>query len=273
MIKQILIFILLLTIISCKSTKTMSSGNTKTNTILTDSMSSDNDGVADYMDMESNTTSGVVVDTKGTYIGVKDNPIDTPMDIPIININIDNKVQISKEYSNGLIAYKVPKEMQVGYSYLIKIRITKENNTTLLIVGDRKIPIADEGNSVVNIEDISISPVMSATLYTTKGSFKVDTLSTEYQNISKKGYTEWVWNIVPLKGGNNLIKLSVKIRVKEDAETYFKDITVFDKKILIKSNIKFSIITWLSTYWQYLLTVILIPIIKFAYEKFKKKDV
>lgn len=214
-------------------------------TTTTQIIDSDTDGVVDYMDTDSNNTTGVVVDAKGTYIGVKDNPIDTP----IININIDDKVQISKEYSNGLIAYKVPKKMQVGHSYLIKIRITKENNTTLLIVGDRKIPIADEGNSVVNIESISISPVMSATLYTNKGCFKIDTLSTEYQNISKKGYTEWVWNIVPLKGGNNLLKLSVKIRVKEDGETYFKDITVFDKKILIKSNIKFSIITWISTYW------------------------
>lgn len=273
MIKQILIFILLLIITSCKSVNT---------TVLAPPpppiqiLDSDKDGVSDHMDTESKNTSGVVVDAKGTYIGVKDNPIDTPIDTPIININIDKdkaQIPLSKEYSNGLIAYKVPKEMQVGHSYLIKIRITRENNTTLLIVGDRKIPIADENNSVVNIESISISPIMSATLYTTKGSFKVDTLSTEYQNISEKGYTEWGWNIVPLKGGNNLLKLNVKIRVKEDGETYFKDITVFDKKILIKSNIKFSIITWISTYWQYLLTVILIPIIKFAYEKFKKKDV
>jgi len=176
------------------------------------------------------------------------------------------------QYTEGLIAYKVPKEMTVGNSYLVKIRITKENNKTMLVVGDRKIPIADDvDNSVVEVEDINVSPIMSANLIVSKNSFRIDTLSTEYQNISKRGYTEWAWNIVPLKGGNNLLKLNVKIRIKEDGETYYKDIVVFDKKINIKSNIKFSIITWISEYWQWLFATILIPLIKWLYDEWKKR--
>jgi hypothetical protein len=231
----------------------------------------DKDGVADHKDI-------YMTESAGTMVGTKDPKM---VEEPIININIDEpvaamladgtKVAPVDKYSTGLIAYKVPKVMEVGESYLIKIRITRENNVTLLIVGDRKIPIADEGNSVVNIESISISPIMSANLYTTKGAFKIDTLATEYQNISTKGYTEWAWNVIPLKGGNNLLKLSVKIRVKENGESYYKDIVVFDKKIHIKSNIAFSLTTWLATYWQYLLTVILLPFIKWAYDEYKKR--
>lgn len=176
------------------------------------------------------------------------------------------------QYTEGLIAYKVPKDMVVGDSYLVKIRITKENNKTMLVVGDRKIPIVDDvDNSVVSVETINVSPIMSANLIVTKNSFRIDTLSTEYQNISNKGYTEWAWNIIPLKGGNNLLKLNVKIRVKEDGESYYKDIVVFDKKIKVKSNIKFSIITWISEHWEWFFGVILIPLIKWLYDEWKKR--
>ena len=67
------------------------------------------------------------------------------------------------------------------------------------------------------------------------------------------------------------MKLNVKIRIKEDGESYYKDIVVFDKKIKVKSNIKFSIITWISEYWQWLLVTILIPLIKWLYDEWKKR--
>ena len=175
------------------------------------------------------------------------------------------------QYLEGLIVYKVPKEMVVGNSYVVKIRITRESNKTILVIGDRKIPIADDDNSIVSIEEINVSPIMSANLIVSKNSFRIDILSTEYQNISERGYTEWAWNIIPLKGGDNLLKLNVKIRVKEDGESYYKDIVVFDRKIKVKSNIKFSIITWFSEYWQWLFGFILIPLIKWLYDEWKKK--
>ncbi len=192
--------------------------------------------------------------------------------------HVDKKIDIQKQvtiqdspYSQGLIAYTVPNKMIVGQSYSVKIRITKENNKTILIVGDRKIPIIDDDNSVVNIESINISPIMSANLIVNKNSFIIDTLSTEYQNISQRGYTEWSWNIIPIKSGNNLLKLNVKIRIKEDGEISYKDIVVFDKKIPIQSNIRFSIITWIREYWQWFFAAILIPLIKWLYEEWSKK--
>jgi hypothetical protein len=80
--------------------------------------------------------------------------------------------------------------MIVGNKYTIKVRISRENNITKLVVGDRNIPISSDDNTTVNIESITISPVMSAYLFTNKDNFKVD-ISTEYQNIGSKGTTEW----------------------------------------------------------------------------------
>jgi hypothetical protein len=185
-------------------------------------------------------------------------------ELPVVEPVVDNK------YVEGLIAIKVPKDMIVGENYLVKIRITKEKNKTILIVGDRNIPISDDDNSLVNIEKISISPIMSAKLLGGRDSFIIDTLSTEYQNISKQGYTEWTWSLIPIKSGENLLKLNVRIRVKEDGETYYKDIVVYDKKIKVKSNLKFSIITWFKENWQWFFVIILIPLIKWLYGEWKK---
>ena len=290
--KQIkyVLFLFLFIVISCKSTMTkpqlVGSTDTKKSEV---SFDYDQDGVPDRYDKCPDIQGSI--DNMGCpdveEIQVKSDRLEfdsssttypTPIDRKSIKTNKKSKKSNKEEviiqdpqYSDGLIAYKVPKDMIVGNSYLVKIRITKENNKTMLVVGDRKIPIADDDNSVVSVETINISPIMSANLIVSKNSFKIDTLSTEYQNISKRGYTEWAWNIIPLKGGNNLLKLNVKIRVKEDGESYYKDIVVFDKKIKVKSNIKFSIITWISEHCEWFFGVILIPLIKWLYDEWKKR--
>ena len=190
--------------------------------------------------------------------------IKTNKELSVVEPVVDNK------YVEGLIAIKVPKNMIVGENYLVRIRITKEKNKTILIIGDRNIPISDDDNSLVNIEKISISPIMSAKLLGGRDSFIIDTLSTEFQNISKQGYTEWTWNLIPIKSGDNLLKLNVKIRIKEDGESYYKDIVVYDKKIKVKSNLRFSIISWFKENWQWFFVIILIPLIKWLYEEWKK---
>jgi hypothetical protein len=134
--------------------------------------------------------------------------------------------------------------MIVGNKYTIKVRISRENNITKL-VGDRNIPISSDDNTTVNIESITISPVMSAYLFTNKDNFKVDIPSTEYQNIGSKGTTEWGW-MSSLKLVIIYLNLTVKIRVTENGETNYRDIIVFDKTLDIKTNIKFSILVWLK---------------------------
>ena len=292
--KQIkyVLFLFLFLVISCKTKmNNLETGSKPTAEPKMVSLDFDNDGVPDNYDKCPDIKGSVNnmgcpdIEVSENYSGTKDDiivksPKDSVTAIEKKPIRKSGKKSVKKEevviqdpqYTQGLIAYKVPKNMTVGNSYLVKIRITKENNKTMLVVGDRKIPIADDvDNSVVEVEDINVSPIMSANLIVGKNSFRIDTLSTEYQNISKRGYTEWAWNIIPLKGGNNLLKLNVKIRIKEDGESYYKDIVVFDKKINIKSNIKFSIITWISEYWQWLLVTILIPLIKWLYDEWKKR--
>jgi hypothetical protein len=159
----------------------------------------------------------------------------------------------------GLIAYSVPNEMQVGEEYSVKVRISKQNDKTVLLVGDREIPISDNLEEV-KVESITVSPVMSASLLSSKKDFEITSLSTEIQNIDDEGYTEWAWSVSPLQGGENNLKLNVKIRIKEDGNDYYKDITVFERKIKVKSNLGSSIKDFVFNNWEWFMGAIFIPL-------------
>jgi hypothetical protein len=177
-----------------------------------------------------------------------------------------------KNESIGIMAYSVPDQMVVGKSYTIKLRISKEKNKIQLISGDRKITINDVNvDSKITIESIRVEPIMSASLLSDEGKFLINPVSTEIQNIEDKGYTEWQWRLTPLRGGDNFLKLIVKVRISNENGEFYKDITVFDKSIKVKSNVVFSIKTWISTYWQWLISTIFIPLIVWFYKRNKKE--
>jgi hypothetical protein len=187
-----------------------------------------------------------------------------------VKVEVDDKTTLDDitNESVGIMAYSTPTQMTVGKSYTIKLRISKEKNKIQLVSGDRNIPINDITiDSKVIIESIRVEPIMSANLISEEGKFTITPSSTETQNIEDKGYTEWAWRIVPLKGGQNFLKLVVKVRIINENGEFFKDITVFDKNIEVKSNVVFSVKTWISNYWQWLITTIIIPFLVWFYKK------
>jgi len=185
------------------------------------------------------------------------------------NAEVVDKVKDGVEkIGEGIIVYSIPNEMVVGKYYSVKLRITKDTNKSKLILGDREISINDVSvSSKITIESIRVESVMSAQLISEEVSFKIESKSTEFQNIEDSGYTEWGWRIKPLKGGSNFLKLLVKVRVKNESGEFYKDIIVFDKKVDIKSNALFSFKTWLSNYWQWIISTIIIPFIIWFYRK------
>jgi len=180
---------------------------------------------------------------------------------------IDNTDKLKT--SEGVIAYSVPSEMKVANRYIIKVRITKdnsENGKTVLVIGDRHIPINDETvDSKVTIENIRVDKVMTSEILYDSLSFYVKPLNTKVQDVDSIDYTEWSWEVMPLKSGKGYLKLIVKVKSTD------KDIVVFDRAIQVKSNIGYSINTFIGNYWQWIMTTIIIPLIVFFYKRRKKK--
>lgn len=184
------------------------------------------------------------------------------------NAEVVDKVGDVQKIGEGVIAYSIPNEMIVGKYYSVKLRISKDTNKSKLILGDREIPINDVSvSSKITIESIRVESVMSAQLISEEVSFKIESKSTEFQNIEDNGYTEWEWRITPLKGGSNFLKLLVKVRVINESGEFYKDIIVFDRNVNVKSNALFSFKNWLFNYWQWIISTIISPFIIWFYKK------
>lgn len=227
----------------------------------------DMDGVVDYQDVEINEAKSVWVTESYSGKGIKKSKKATIIYKP-------ETTPTPNKFARGLIAYSVPDEMTVGENYSVKIRITKDSTEKkTLVVGDTKIPINDTTiNTTITIESIRISSVMSASLTSSDEHFKITSKSSETQNIEAFGYTEWEWNVMPLTGGNNPLKLIVKVRItSEDGEKSFKDIVVFEKNILTKTNVSYSVKNLINKYWQWSLSTLIIPFFIWLYNKKKKK--
>jgi hypothetical protein len=279
-------FLFLFILFSCKTTKNTIVLPTPLETFC----DSDEDGVDDMYDKCPDIKGRVEnmgcpdIEENEKYSGTKDDIeiVGSPKEpVPVIVAKDRNTKTGTKKNDplvikpkevrpRGLIAYSVPNEMQVGDDYLVKVRISKLNDRTVLLVGDREIPISDNLEDV-KVESITVSPIMSASLLSSKRDFEITTLSTEIQNIDDEGYTEWSWSVIPLQGGENNLKLNVKIRIQEEGKDYYKDITVFERKIKVKSNIGSSIKDFIFKNWEWFMGVVFIPIFQWFWLLWKRK--
>jgi len=214
----------------------------------------------------------LVLDTTSTISSSIDIKVNQSNDLKrVINNNSTTNVTITDDTdpldtTKAIIAYSVPTKMIVGKQYKIKVRITKSRNEkTVLIIGDRNIPINDvDVDSKIRIEDIRVDRIMSAELISDGSSLLITQLSSTLQNIDHNGYTEWSWLVTTLNSGDVYLKLVIKIIIEENVK---RDIVVFDKKIYIEPDRIWSFKTWFSKYWQWLLSTIIIPILVWLYKR------
>ena len=171
----------------------------------------------------------------------------------ISNVNTTNNVNI-----DGTIFYNIPDTMKFYNSYTITVRITKSHI------------ISNMTNNLTGIIKQTIIPVtenMEVKLIDVNNAFTIVPNNSGIQLIDEDSttYTQWEWDVKPIKAGNNKLKIIVAI-IKNDSRKE----TVYEDTILVKSNIFLSIKLFIIEYWQYLISTILLPFIIFLYNKYKE---
>lgn len=137
-----------------------------------------------------------------------------------------------KELGIGRILYNPPEEMRVGVKERVEVRISwdLEDNLTKGL----------KGRGVPKIEKIDVSRVMKTEL--SGDDFQIKPLSEGEQPIESKGYTQWEWNVTPLKPGNKTLHLRISVIIILDQygrET--KSLPVMDREIKVKVNLIYGI--------------------------------
>lgn len=155
---------------------------------------------------------------------------------------VENEI---KKLSNGYILFNPSGVMTVGKTERVEVRIagtfTNDLNSGLRGRGD---PI---------IEKIKVGTFMKSRL--TGNNFDIKSLSHEDQIVTGKEFTQWEWDVTPLKSGTHtlLIAVTVTINIPGVGEKP-KDYPVFERKIKVIANPKYTAKGFLSSNWQFIIT-------------------
>jgi hypothetical protein len=169
----------------------------------------------------------------------------------------------------GKISYSVPDTMDFNRDYLAILRISKnESDSTMTVSSGFRVD-----DKFVLIENVRVSTTMSAELVdlSTEGNFSIKELSTKEQNIEQLGFTEWQWVVRPNRGGYHALRIVVKVVEHSDYGSRVKDIPILERDVYVKAKPVISAMIFLKDYWQWIVAVVLIPLIKYWWDQRKEK--
>ena len=172
---------------------------------------------------------------------------------------INNKTNLSE----GRIVYKIPSVMKVRSTYKVLVRISKSKATISIYdslqgtVMTSRIPITE----TMEVKLVDVSPKDNKAFEIIDGNSGIQIIE------SGETYTEWNWDVTPVKIGNSRLKIVVSI-IRDGNK---KDI-VYEDTVDVEMDAKEQILFFLKKYWQVLLTSIAIPFIVFIYKKRKEKN-
>jgi len=184
-----------------------------------------------------------------------------------------NPEQVANEkfqhLSDGVILYNPPKEMTVAIQEKVEARISFKDDEIVV----EEMTEGLEGKGVPTTEPLSISSFMKVNLRADENDFNITSLSSEEQIIVRGEYTNWKWDVIPLRAGKKNLTLVVTARVK--IQNYLdeqKDITTLEKRINVHVNTVHSATTFIDENLEWIFPFFLIPIGLWLYNRNKNKN-
>jgi len=190
------------------------------------------------------------------------NGIDYPPDLKITERNSTKIFKQSNNLSEGRLIYKIPNTMRIRSTYKVLVRISKSKaNISIFdsLSGDvitSRIPVTE----TMEVQLIDISPK-------DKKMFDIVEDNNAVQIIDDDdSYTEWSWNVTPIRVGVSKLKVVISI-IRNNNK---KDI-VYEDIVEIERDLKEQIIFFLEEYWKWIITTFLIPIFIWWWKNKKNK--
>jgi hypothetical protein len=154
-----------------------------------------------------------------------------------------------RELNPGKLQITAPQEMRVAMPAQVVLRIAPLNQS-------EGIGLDLPAGGKTSTSALHLTPWMRATL--TGSGFTIQNNSQEEQLIGGGSYTEWSWQVTPLESGNRELVATVYVvldgRLKGIPRRW---------PVHVSANAGQSVSHFFATYWQWLLTTLIIPLVLF----------
>jgi len=185
-----------------------------------------------------------------------------PPGLRIIEVKNTKVIKQSSELSEGRIVYKIPDVMKVRTTYKCLVRISKSTNVVSIYdslketVMTSVIPVT----STIEVKLLDISPADNKAFEIVDGNSGIQLIE------DGDTYTEWSWNVTPVRVGNSRLKIVVSV-IRNGNK---KDI-VYEDSVEVQKDVWVQIGFFFKKYWQIFMTAIAIPFIVFLYKRRQEK--
>lgn len=160
----------------------------------------------------------------------------------------------------GKVVFNPPDTMKLGVKERIETRISRDVNA------DLKISL--RGRGIPQIEELKISELMKVRL--SGSDFDIIPLNEEEQIIEATEFTEWAWDVTPKKSGKKILHLHITLRIRLPFGEERKDHPVLEREIVVRVNPVYSVKSFIFTYWKWIVTALILPLIGWVWETYIK---
>jgi len=168
--------------------------------------------------------------------------------------------EIRANLQHGQIAFNTPEEMELKETTKIELYLSLKESIEEL---KKKIKSPGKKESY----PVEVSSVMRAIL--NGNGFKIKPITLEEQAVSDKDVTRWSWQITALEPGQQTLHLTIYAILFLDKMNVPREIKTFEKEITVRVSWNKRIMWFLKNNWQWLWTVILVPLAGWFWKKRK----
>jgi|GEM_PF-3495588 len=164
------------------------------------------------------------------------------------------------ELSPGAVVFTAPDTMHSGDTSAVDLRIAAKGREGNIL---EDLP---QGVTSTAVQE-HITPVMEAHLDGGSG-MDVQSLTKEVQSVAGGGFAEWRWNVTPKSAGKQRLTITISVHLTyPDGHVEAKTVRTMTRDVTVSANVSGSVKGFFASYWQWLTTTLIIPIVIFFYRK------
>jgi hypothetical protein len=186
-----------------------------------------------------------------------------PKDLKIVQVR--NTRVVNNVNNSGRVVYKIPERMRVRSTSRVILRISSSKST---------VSIYDSLQGEVRTSEIPVTQTMEVKLVdpgpVDQKYFEIVPDNNAEQLIENgETFTEWSWNVTPIRVGSSRLKIVVSI-IRDGNK---KD-TVYEDSVLIEKDLPVQAEYFWQKYWQWLIGTFILPFLLWLWKRKreKKKD-
>lgn len=160
---------------------------------------------------------------------------------------------LESQLDRGVIVFNKPESLRVGDPERVVVRIATDEL--------EEIYEDFEGAGEVKEQPIPVSRVMRVTLLADATTFTVNSLSSEDQLVLDQAVTQWEWVITPMRPGSHTLTIRASVLLVDPSHGEKPiDRTVLTERVRVDINPAYSVREFAASNWQWLWTVVVIPV-------------